>query len=352
MPRRWGAGPDELAHFRCQRNIMDVMRDLDWQASDKLDVRTLLDPEVETALGAFPVSLGTLSLDTLAELRRRYSPASPREPSPVVMHHDVVVDNASGLRVRIHRKRADVPDDAATPGGQPCVVWMHGGGYVMGGVLSDDARFDRWCEAFDCVGVSIDYRLAPEFSYPAPLDDCLAGLRWVRENAADLGIDTARIGVGGSSAGGGLAASLALLVRDNDDPPVAFQLLIYPMIDDRLTTPSSRWDDPVWPPTANEFGWRSYLGDLEGDAVPVHAAPAREGDLRELPTTLIVVGALDGFSDANIEYAERLRHAGVSCELHVYPGAPHGFEGFAGHTAVGQRAAAVIQEWLGRMMGG
>ena len=173
----------------------------------------------------------------------------------------------------------------------------------------------------------------------------------MRSNASGLGVDAARIGIGGSSAGGGLAAALALLVRDADDPPIAFQLLIYPMIDDRMTTPSTRWDDPVWPPAANAFGWRSYLGGLEDDAVPMYAAAARARDLRGLPTTLVVVGALDGFSDANIAYAERLRHAGVSCELHVYPGAPHGFEGFAGHTAVGRRAGAAIQEWLSRMVG-
>ncbi|MFT4564223.1 MAG: acetyl esterase/lipase, partial [Gammaproteobacteria bacterium] len=124
------------------------------------------------------------------------------------------------------------------------------------------------------------------------------------------------------------------------------QALIYPMIDDRQITVSSQWNDPVWPPNANRFGWDSYLGDLTGDDVPYYAAAARAEDLRDLPTTFISVGALDGFSDEDIDYANRLRHAGVACELHVYPGAPHGFDSLTPNTTVARRADADIQRWL------
>jgi acetyl esterase/lipase len=160
------------------------------------------------------------------------------------------------------------------------------------------------------------------------------------------------VGIGGQGAGAGLAAGLALLARDRGEIPLTFQLLIYPMIDDRAITPSSAWIDPVWPPAANHFGWASYLGALHGtDDVPYHAAPARAVDLSGLPRTFVAVGALDIFSDEDIEYAKRLRHAGVPTDLHVYAGAPHGFEGIATLTAVAKRANRDIDEWLGSVIG-
>ena len=178
--------------------------------------------------------------------------------------------------------------------------------------------------------MSVQYRLAPETPYPGPLDDCYAGLAWVHQHADELGVDPDRIGIGGQSAGGGLAAGLALLARDRGEVPVAFQLLIYPMLDDRQITPSSGWPDPIWPPSANTYGWTAYLGDRKGGPdVEPYAAPARATDLAGLPPTLIAVGAIDGFSDEDIDYAVRLRHAGVPVDLHVYAGAPHGFEGLA-----------------------
>mgnify|MGYP000985372802 CR=1 FL=1 len=150
----------------------------------------------------------------------------------------------------------------------------------------------------------------------------------------------------GGSAGGGLAAGLALLVRDRDEFDIAFQTLICPMLDDRQITPSSGWEDPVWPPGANTFGWRAYLGDLAGLAVPAYAAAARATNLVGLPRTFISVGALDGFCDEDVDYATRLRQAGVPVELHVYPGAPHGFDAFAPNTAIAKRANRDIEEWL------
>ncbi|MCP3991357.1 MAG: alpha/beta hydrolase, partial [Actinomycetia bacterium] len=145
----------------------------------------------------------------------------------------------------------------------------------------------------------------------------------------------------------GLAAALALVVRDRAEVEIDYQLLIYPMIDDTRTSVTANFDVPVWAPESNEFGWSSYLGELFGsDDIPAHAAPARAQDLSDLPPAYIMVGTLDGFADEDIEYAMRLNHAGVAVELHVYPGAPHGFEGFAPGAVVSRQARRDINNWL------
>jgi acetyl esterase/lipase len=261
-----------------------------------------------------------------------------------VVRTDHAIAEADGLVVRVHR-----PVDAV--GDLPCVYWMHGGGLVMGTYVTDDLRFDRWCPRHNCVGVSVEYRLAPETPYPGPIEDCYAGLRWVYDHADELGVDRNRIGIGGPSAGGGLAAGLGLLARDRGEVPLIFQLLIYPMIDDRQITRSSQWMDPIWPPAANAYGWRSYLGDrVAGPDVPIYAAAARAEDLSGLPPTLVVVGALDGFSDEDIDYAVRLRHAGVPVELHVYPGMPHGFDALLPGLPLSRRAGRDTGEWLAKTL--
>jgi acetyl esterase/lipase len=200
---------------------------------------------------------------------------------------------------------------------------MHGGGYVMGTHLSYDGRFDAWCPRFGCVGVSVGYRLAPETPYPGPLEDCYAALRWVHAHAGDLGVDPARIGLMGGSAGGGLAAGLALLARDRAELSVSFQILTYPMIDDRQVTPSSRRDVPLWGPAPNRFGWQSYLGDRYGrDDVPPYAAAARATDLAGLPPAF------------------------VPADLCVIAGAPHGFDSMMPATGVARRARQAQETWL------
>jgi acetyl esterase/lipase len=227
------------------------------------------------------------------------------------------------------------------------VFSIHGGGYVLGSLDMDDARFSRWCLELGCVGVSVEYRLAPETPYPGPLDDCYAALRWTHEHADEIGIDRDRIGIAGVSAGGGLAAALALLARDRGELPIAFQLLECPMLDDRQETHSSRLADlPVWSRESNTFGWRSYLGDLYGrDDVPPYAAAARAEDLGGLPPAMVIVGGADGFRDENILYALRLNQAGVSSELHVLPGAPHGVQMFV-ECGLARRWSSIVEEWL------
>jgi acetyl esterase/lipase len=313
--------------------------------SDLLDVKVLLDPDAAAALEAFPLDLGTLSDATLPEIRAAMAAFPAVELSDRVARTDHVVPGAEGVVVRVHRP-------IGVAGELPCVYWMHGGGLVLGSYSGDDARFDKWAPRFGCVGVSVEYRLAPEARYPAPLDDCYAGLRWVYDHAAELGVDATRIGVGGASAGAGLAAGLALLARDRAEVPVMFQLLIYPMLDDRQITTSSRWLDPIWPPAANTYGWTAYLGDAKGGPdVPEYAAPARAGNLAGLPATLISVGAIDGFSDEDIDYAVRLRHAGVAVELHVYPGMPHGFDALLPNLPLARRAVRDMEDWLARVLG-
>jgi acetyl esterase/lipase len=310
-----------------------------------VDVAALLDPEIAAFLATLPfdvgAALGSMNDDTIDVMRQAFNAVPELELSDEVSREWVPVPDTEGVMVRVHRP-------IGSSAGRPCLVWMHGGGLVLGTAAGDDARFDEWCRKFDIVGVSVEYRLAPEAKYPGPLDDCYASLRWVHDNAASLGVDPTRIGIGGASAGGGLAAGLGLLARDRGEVAVAFQLLIYPMIDDRQVTISSAWVDPIWPPSANTYGWTAYLGDAKGGPdVPIYAAAARATDLAGLPPTYVCVGALDGYSDEDIEYAVRLRHAGVPTELHVYDGAPHGFDSLTPDTSVARRCTTVMVEWLG-----
>jgi acetyl esterase/lipase len=228
-----------------------------------------------------------------------------------------------------------------------CLYSIHGGGYVLGSYVMDDVVFDSYCNKFGCVGVSVEYRLAPETPYPGPLEDCYAGLAWTIAHAQELGINTARLGISGVSAGGGLAAALALLVRERGEFELAFQLLQCPMIDDRQVSESSCYDDLlVWSRKANTFGWQCYLSDRYGtDDVPAHAAAARADDLSGLPPAMVITGGADGFRDENIEYARRLGQAGVPTDLCVIAGAPHGVQIFQGTTPA-RRWARAVEEWL------
>jgi len=314
-----------------------------------MDVDSLLDPEIAAAIASLPRFSGALTHESLPKVRAQMAAvADAVELSDRVSRTDreIPVDGGRDVRVRVHRAV-----DAAV-GPLPAIVWMHGGGLVAGTHLIDDGRFDRWCPMFDVVGVSVDYGLAPERPYPGGLDDCYAALTWTHEHAAELGIDPTRIGIGGSSAGGCMAAGLALLARDRGELRVAFQTLIYPMIDDRMVNPSSAWPVPIWPPASNEFGWSAYLGEAYGTAdVPAYAAAARAIDLAGLPPAFISVGCLDGFVDEDIDYATRLNRAGVPVELHVYPGAPHGFDLLLPGSRVAKRARVHLEEWLAAHLG-
>jgi acetyl esterase/lipase len=266
----------------------------------------------------------------------------PGVPSGQVDHVDHVVPGAPGdpgVPVRLHRERGV---DELRPG----VISIHGGGYVTGNHLGDDGRFDRWSTRLRCVGISVGYRLAPETPFPGPLEDCYAALRWAYERGHEIGIDRDRIGIVGGSAGGGLAAGLALLARDRGEVPVAFQVLSYPMLDDRQATGSWRSGAPVWGAATNEFGWRAYLGAYGNGETPGYASPARADDLTGLPPAFITVGNLDGLLDEDIEYARRLIRAGVPTDLHVFADGAHAFDSLMPETAIAKRAAQVLEDWL------
>lgn len=271
----------------------------------------------------------------------RLTGAPPAEWMTSVDH---VIDAARGVIVRVHRV-TDAPTDRT----RPCLFSIHGGGYVFGDRSMDDALHARLCRELDLVGVAVEYRLAPDCPYPGPLQDCLDALEWVIEHADEFGIDRDRIGIYGASAGGGLAAALALAWRDARAHPILFQALMAPMIDDRRITPSSRLDGlAVWPREANEAGWRAYLGERFGaDELPTYAAAARAQNLAGLPPTYVAVGALDGFRDEDIDYATRLAQAGVATELHVYPGGPHGY-GLVPSADVSRRSSRDLTDWLRR----
>ncbi|HET9691184.1 MAG TPA: alpha/beta hydrolase [Acidimicrobiales bacterium] len=309
------------------------------------------DPEIAAMLADLPIAGGGLDERTLPAMRsQRAALVAGIELSDAVERSDHTVpgrDGAPNVTVRVHRPRG-------ATGLLPCVYSIHGGGYVLGTYEMDDLRFDHWCRNLGVVGVSVDYRLAPETPYPGPLDDCYAGLAWTFAHAAELGVDPDRIGVSGASAGGGLAAGLALLARDRGELSLAFQLLIYPMVDDRQVTVSSRLEEvPIWNPGNNAFGWRCYLGDLYGtDAVPPYAAASRATDLAGLPPAFVCVGTLDGFCDEDIVYAQRLIAADVPTELHVYPGAPHAFDAFTPAATLARRCRRDMEEWLSAQLRG
>ena len=237
---------------------------------------------------------------------------------------------------------------------RPAVLEIHGGGYIIGDADMSDVANRAVALALDCVVVSVDYRLAPETAWPGSLNDNYAALCWLAGNAAELGVDPARIAISGGSAGGGHAAALALHARNMKGPPICFQLIDYPMLDDRTCTdpqPHPYAGEFVWTPQLNHFGWKSLLGGEPGhEGVHETAAPARATDLSGLPPAFISIGALDLFLDESLEYTRRLSRAGVPVELHVIPGAYHG-SGMVADAPQSQMVAELRMKALGRALG-
>lgn len=308
-----GAAPAALLAQASKRPVQS--------ANARDDPYALVDPELLPALKAFKTQ--TFNQSILAASRK--APFAPPLPAPAPQPVYRKVPGASGAPdVRIV-----ILDPAPGQKHRPLFLHTHGGGYITPNpnLVPFLQRIAMDCK---CVVISVDYRLAPETRFPGPLDDNYAGLRWAYQNADSLGIDRARIAVGGESAGGGHAAALAIHARDLGQVPVVFQLLIYPMLDDR--TGSTRPVPPtigqfVWNAGSNRFGWTSLLGVPAGSAkVPAGSVPARVENLAGLPPAFLGVGSIDLFVDEDIEYARRLINAGVSTELLVVPGAYHGFD--------------------------
>ena len=286
----------------------------------------LVDPLLLPLLELFP----TLALDdqVLKEMREREWPLPPAVPE---------VAAAVPRTRRTVPGRGDAPDvpiDIYRPrnaqGSCPTILHIHGGGYVAGSAAAMEPVLQTMAYRQGCIIVSVEYRLAPETRAPRAVEAGYAVLSGVMGQAGARGVDARRVGVMGESAGGGLAAALALMVRDQGEHRLAFQHLIYPMLDDRTAAqeePHPVTGEYIWTPHNNRFGWAALLGHAPGEGeVSPYASPARASSLAGLPPTFISTGALDLFLEEDLEYARRLMRDGVACELHVYPGAFHAFD--------------------------
>jgi acetyl esterase/lipase len=258
---------------------------------------------------------------------------------PLAGHPDVVAYLVNADRARV----------------RPAILYLHGGGFTAASALSGMREVQGIAAALDCPILTVDYRIAPETRFDGSVEDSFAALCWLRDKAGVLGIDLARIAVLGDSAGGGHAVLLALAARDRGGPAIAFQALIYPMLDDRTGTSRAlpqQFGYFGWNAEANRFGWECFLGRAPGgEDGPVAGVPARAADLSALPPTYIAVGALDLFADEDVAFATRLMRAGVPVELLVVPGAFHGFDAFAPDAPVSRRFTAAKLDALRRGLG-
>ena len=292
--------------------------------------RHLVAPELDSLIDIFPALDHTRGIDEMRSgFADREAPPLPPELAAVICTERLIPGAKGDPDVRVLHYAPPAP--RSTP--RPAVLEIHGGGYVIGDAEMSDASNRTLAVQLDCVVVSVDYRLAPETPWPGALNDNYAALCWLAGHAGELGVDPARIAIFGGSAGGGHAAALALHARNvvretGSGPAICFQLIDYPMLDDRTCVdadPHPYAGEFVWTPELNRFGWTSLLGaDPGGDGVHETAAPARAADLSGLPPAYISIGALDLFLDESLEYTRRLARAGVPVELHVIPGAFHG----------------------------
>ncbi|MGW4115871.1 alpha/beta hydrolase [Actinosynnema sp. NPDC004786] len=306
------------------------------------------DPELGALLAEVTL-MSTLDTDILARLRQVPSPpAETFLAGHPVDRREVTVAAQDGTEIPLSIFSPTRADESA----MPCVYWLHGGGMVMGDRLSQIDIPLEWLVAFGAVVVSVDYRLAPEFTGATLVDDCYRGLVWVAEHADELGVDPARIVVAGISAGGGLAAGVTLMARDLGGPAIVAQVLSCPMLDHRNTTASSRQfsgGPGVWTGEMNEFAWRSVLGDSED--VSRYVSPATADDLSRLPTTYIDCGTAEVFRDEDVDYATRIWAAGGQAELHVWAGGFHAFDALHPQARLSTAARRTRTEWLGRVLG-
>lgn len=307
-----------------------------------------MDPEVEAALTALPpLQFADPAAQRLAFAEQaKQMPPPPPDERTTMEKLEVPSGEPGAVRVRVFR-----PKEA--PGSLPVVVWIHGGAYVVGSASQDDLLCSDLAARTGTVVVSVDYRLAPEDPYPAALNDCYAAACWAAAGGV-VGTDPARLAIAGASAGAGLAAAVALYARDRGGPPIAFQLLLYPYLDDRRDTPSHRSgrDAPLFTTADAEHGWRHYLRGLtDGDNVPPYAAPARAVALAGLPPAYVLAAGMDCLCDEAVNYAMGMARAGVAVELHLVPAVPHGFDAVAPGASVSQRVIAEYATTLRRCLG-
>jgi acetyl esterase/lipase len=310
------------------------------------------DPEVLPALQALQALLpDVVTLEVITAMREgsSFPQSNPLLEDGTVVASEHTVTSEDGHEIVLTRyARADHQH------GPGAVYWIHGGGLIVGDRFSGIDIPITWVAHWDLVVVTVEYRLAPEFRYPVPLEDCYRGLEWFAERAEEFGFDTERLVVAGGSAGGNLAAAVTLAARDRQGPAIMGQLLLCPMLDDRNETVSS-WQytgKTTWSRESNLIGWNSYLGEARGSAdVPYLAAPARLTDFSGLPTTFLDAGSAEVFRDEIVAYATGLWAAGIQAELHIWAGGFHGFAGFAPQAAITQQSSAARDGWLQRLFG-
>jgi len=307
-------------------------------------VSFFLDPEVAAATIRFfgepvefsPIPVGDIGnrRNLLEAVHAKIDVAQPVPTDVAIKDFETTTADGATLLLRWYSKEGPDPGSA--------VLFLHGGGMILSSVALYDGTVARYVSSSGVPFLSVEYRLAPEFPHPAPVEDAFAGLTWLAEHAGELGVDPIRIAVMGDSGGGGIAAGLALLARDRGGPSIARQILLYPMLDDRTTTP-----DPAlaglttWSYEDNATGWQALLGEACGGSnVSPYAAPARMMSAKDMPPLYMEALELDIFRDEDIEFARRTAAAGISTELHVHPAVPHAFETVAFDTAVARRMAA------------
>ncbi|MFC5746588.1 alpha/beta hydrolase [Actinomadura rugatobispora] len=313
------------------------------------------DPEVAAALVAvneiLPSSVTPVLIGRLREMTEAGHTMSLEKIREQVDAEEHLVPGRAGdpdVALLVMRPKGTDPEIPL-----PGMYFIHGGGMIAGGNRAGIDWPLEWMEAVPMVVVSVDYRLAPEHPYPAAVEDCYAGLRWVGEHLGELGIDRDRLLVAGGSAGGGLAAATALIARDRGGPRLSAQMLICPMIDDRAITPSSTElvGEGVWDSVSNSTGWSALLGPaVAGPGVSPYAAPARATDLSGLPTAFIEAGSVETFRDESVDYASRLWQAGGQAELHIWPGGCHGFDNIIPEAPMSREARAARLNWLRRVL--
>lgn len=319
--------------------------------------RPPFDPEIAPVLPVLREVMPGLSDETLPTMRQVLDEGLPGVPAPdltaggtVLVEERQVPGPEGAPEITLLILRPSAPASIRLAG----IYTIHGGGMVMGNrtAAGIDTFLPYVAEGLAVV-VSVEYRLAPEHPDPAPVEDCYAGLVWTARHAAELGIDPERLLIGGTSAGGGLAAGTALLSRDRGYPELSHQVLICPMLDDRFETPSSRMLDGqgIWDRHDNHFGWTALLGDRRGGPeVSPYAAPARAMDLSGLPRTYLDCGSSETFRDEILDYAGRLSAAGVSVDLHMWGGGFHGFDTTAPHAALSRASVAARDEFIRRVI--
>ncbi|MCU1529287.1 MAG: lipase [Frondihabitans sp.] len=312
-------------------------------------VRPPYDPELQAALELMP-AMPAITTEMLPAARA--SLVAPPIESVIadrpITYTDYVVPGYDGGEIVVSvLKRAD-----HTRADGAAVFFIHGGGMIVGDRWIGAEALVNWVEKYDVVAATVEYRLAPEFPDPVPVEDCYAGLTWFAEHSDALGFRSSRILITGGSAGGGLAAGVGLLARDRSGPHLAAQVLDCPMLDDRDETLSTRQFSGIgiWDREANVFGWSSLLGDrVATDAVSIYAAPARATDLGGLPPTFLDVGSAEVFRDETIAYAQKIWAAGGQAELHVWAGGFHGYE-VVTTAAVSRTTLETREAWVSRYL--